>query len=118
MKKIFVVEDDKDIQEIVGLVFKKVGYEVVPFYRGDDFVKSCYLKADVIILDKQLPGLDGLEICRNLKSTEISKKIPVIMLSAHPDIKDLAHKAGAEESMEKPFKINELRSIVSKYIEQ
>lgn len=116
MKKIFFVEDDSDIQEIVQIVFGKNGYEVVSFYSGIDFINSMYYEADLIVLDKQLPKMDGLEICKNLKRDNRTKSIPVIIVSACPNIAALAKEAGAEACLEKPFQMKELREIVNRHL--
>lgn len=116
MKKIILIDDDNEMQEIVRLAFKKTGYDILAFSNGFSFFKNNYALPDVFILDKQLPGLDGLEICRKLKQGEKTKDIPVIMLSANPDIKSLAKEAGANEAVEKPFMMSALRQIVARYI--
>jgi CheY-like chemotaxis protein len=71
---------------------------------------------DLFIIDKQLSGVDGLELCRFLKMQETTRNIPVIIISASPYISTQAINAGADEFVEKPFKIKELLSIVQKHI--
>lgn len=115
MKRIIFVDDDPDIQEMFKLIFEKAGYEIVVFPDGRSLLKNGYKLPDVIILDKQLPDIDGIDICRNLKCNKKTKHIPVIMLSANPDIKVLAANAGADASIEKPFSLKELRNMVAKY---
>ncbi len=115
MKKIIFVDDDPDIQEIIRLVFENAGYEVDVYGKGAPLLEYRYDPPDIIILDKQLPDIDGLDICRRLKRNEKTKDIPVIMLSANPDIKTLGANAGAEESVEKPFNIKFLKKLIAKY---
>lgn len=116
MKTIFFVDDDEDIQEIMKLIFRKLDYNLSVFSKGKFLLSNGYDRPDLIILDKQLPEMDGLEICKRLKSEEKTKDIPIIMLSASPDIKRFAKKAGAEEGIEKPFSLKKLREIVAKHV--
>jgi CheY-like chemotaxis protein len=115
MKKIIFVDDDPSIQVIAKLIFEKAGYEITVFPTGTPLLKNGYELPDVIILDKELPDRDGLEICRELKSQKKTKDIPVIMLSAYPNIKSMAESAGAEEGIEKPFSLKDIREVVAKY---
>ncbi len=115
MKKIILVDDDPDILEVVKLILERAGYDVKTFLRGMPLLENGYEPPDVIILDKQLPDIDGLEVCRQLKTMNKTKNIPVIMLSANPDIKHLGRNAGAVESIEKPFSPKTLRKLVAKY---
>ena len=67
------------------------------------------------MIDKQLSGVDGLDICRFLKSQPETKDIPVIIISASPNIKGLSLQAGAHDTLEKPFHLRTLREMVNKY---
>ena len=68
------------------------------------------------LLDRQLPGVDGQDICKFLKSQETTKNIPVIMITAKPNISSLARAAGADGFIEKPFVIEELRGMIADLI--
>jgi DNA-binding response OmpR family regulator len=113
--KIIIADDDPGIQDAFQLIFSRAGFEVTIFPSGDPLLGDNYERPDLIILDKQLPGVDGLDICRHLKSNEATKNIPVIMLSASPQIGKLAKEAGADEFLDKPFKKNDLLEMVRKY---
>jgi len=67
-------------------------------------------------LDKQLPGVDGLDICRYLKSQSISKHVPIIVLSASPQMDRPAMAAGASGFLEKPFKRQDLLDMVRRLV--
>ena len=82
----------------------------IPLYRNQ------YNKPDLFLLDRQLSGPDGLEICRFLKSQQSTMDIPVIMNSAIPGITELAKQAGADDAIEKPFLIRELRQMIALHI--
>ena len=73
---------------------------------------------DAFILDNQLSGVAGIDICRFLKSQDRTSGIIVIMLSANPRIGSIAIDAGADDYLEKPFKINELLTLINKYVKK
>src|SRR5690625_2600963 len=116
MKTVTFVDDDPDIQEIFSLVFANADFRLNKLTKGSAILENEEYTEDVIILDKQLPEIDGIEVCRRLKQAEETMDIPIIMLSANHDIKKLAKEAGAEESIEKPFSIKTLKKVIDKYI--
>lgn len=111
-KRIILVEDDSSIQDTVMLILESSGYHVDIYSSGEPILKNEYQIPDLFIVDKQLTGVDGLDVCRHLKSNEATKKIPVIMLSASPSIIPLAKAAGADSAIEKPFRMQELKETV------
>ena len=112
MKKIIIVDDDVALLDAVKLIFSPALYRVTVLSNGSSILDGNYELPDLFILDKQLSGEDGLDICRYLKSHEITRQIPVIMISANPNIVRLAKAAGAEAAIEKPFKMKDLRGSV------
>jgi CheY-like chemotaxis protein len=114
MKKIIFADDDPTIQDVISLILED-NYEVTVYSTGDPLLKNDLVVPDLFLLDKQLSGIDGLDICRFLKSQERTKNIPVIMISAAPNIFQLARSAGADAAIEKPFPIRELRQIIGRY---
>lgn len=109
-KLIYVVEDEKHIQELIGFNLKENGYDVNCFDNGEIMLSECQSKKpDLFILDIMLPGIDGLEICRRIKENNLTKKIPIIMLTAKNDEFDkvLGLELGAEDYITKPFSIRE-----------
>lgn len=117
MKKIILADDDPSIQESAKMILERVGYEVTGMLNGDTLFDGDYELPDLYILDKQLSGVDGLDICNFLKHGEKTKNIPVLMLSASPHISRLAHQAGADDFLEKPFKMTALREMVGRLID-
>lgn len=110
-KLIYVVEDEKHIQELITFNLKENGYEVKYFESGEAMFLDCQnKKPDLFILDIMLPGIDGFEICRRIKENSALKKIPIIMLTAKNDEfnKVLGLELGAEDYITKPFSIREL----------
>ena len=114
-KKILITDDDPGIQDIFKLILERAGYatEIIP--NGRQLMENRFECPDIFLLDKQLSGYDGLDICRHLKSQESTRHIPVIMTSATPGLDKLAEQAGADDFIEKPFNIQELLDKVAKY---
>ena len=103
-KKIIIAEDDPGMQDVIVLIFERAGYQVTIFTDGDPILNNQFEVPDIFVLDKQLLGVDGLDICRYLKQDERTKNVPVIMLSANPHIGILSAEAGADDFLEKPFR--------------
>lgn len=118
MKKIILAEDDPGIQDSIQMILETEGYQVTVFPNGEDLLNKRFETPDLFILDRQLSGVDGLDICRFLKNDADSKEIPVIILSASPQIGPMAKKAGAQDFLEKPFRIDHLRKLVAKHTEK
>lgn len=116
MKHIVIVEDDPDILEPMTIILLSAGYEISGFGDGSSLVEGNYRIPDIFLLDRHLPGINGLDLCRFLKTQQNTKDIPVIIISASYDIAALAKQAMADGSLPKPFRMLELRAIVAHYI--
>ena len=109
--KVVLIEDERDIVELVRYNFRKEGFEVESFSRGEDGLE--YLRrhpADLVLLDIVLPDRDGFEICRRLRAEERLKSLPVIFLTAKGEEIDrvLGLEIGADDYVVKPFSPREL----------
>lgn len=116
MKRIVIIDDDPGIQEAFTLIFDQKYYEILIYSNGKTILNGECSIPDIYILDKQLSGVDGLDICRFLRSQPDTSKVPVIMLSASPNIHKLSQLAGADDSLEKPFSMRVLRQMVDRYV--
>jgi len=116
-KKIFVADDDPGIRDIFSIIFKKAGYDVELTGDAEDVLKNKFTLPDIFLIDKQLSGYNGLDLCVYLKNNPRTKDIPVIMVSAAPDIDILSKQAGADAFIEKPFDMGELLKLISGCIE-
>jgi CheY-like chemotaxis protein len=116
MQKIIVVDDDPAIQDAFRLIFNETKFEVTIFSDGSPLLNNSFELPDIFIIDKQLSGVDGLDICRFLKQHPETKNVPVLILSASPGIGQLANGAGADEVLEKPFRIKALRESVARLL--
>lgn len=105
---ILIIEDDKEISDVVKTFLVNDGYVVYKAYNGNDALELLKKnQINLIILDIMLPGIDGLEVCRRIRKTS---NIPIIMLSAKSDDMDkiLGLGIGADDYMAKPFNPMEL----------
>ncbi len=108
MTLIMVVDDDQDLAEMLGIVLNGAGYEVDLINHGDQALESFRAnKPDLVLLDVMLPGIDGIEICRQIRAESM---VPIVMLTAKSDSHEivLGLDAGADDYMVKPFKSSEL----------
>lgn len=105
-EKILIVDDEPDILELVRFNLAKEGYEVTCAASGEEALKSARgFSPDLVILDLMLPGIDGLDVCRELKSDSKTSSIPVIMLTAKGSEADVVAglELGADDYITKPF---------------
>tara|TARA_R110000868_G_scaffold42479_6_gene143658 strand:- start:565 stop:960 length:396 start_codon:yes stop_codon:yes gene_type:complete len=116
---ILIIEDDPTIADLIQHKLERDGYQTKIATTGDDGLKLVReIAPSVVILDGMLPGMDGLEILRTLKSEEDTKDIAVLMLTA----RDLEHDVvsglslGADDYMTKPFMPNELSVRVKRLL--
>lgn len=104
--KILLVEDEKDIVELVQYNLEREGYQVIPVHTGEDAVALLQKNLpDLIVLDLMLPGMDGLETCRLIKQNDKFAHIPIIMLTAKSEEADMVVglQMGADDYVTKPF---------------
>lgn len=113
--KILIVEDEKDIRDLIIYALQAKGYETISADDGEKALKMLKEnKPDLVILDWMLPSVSGLEICRNIRRDKNIKNIPIIMLTAKitEDDKILGLDSGADDYITKPFSTAELSSRV------
>lgn len=105
-KKILIVEDEKDILQLVKLYLEKEGYRTVTASTGSEGLAQVRTeKPDLVVLDLMLPEIDGLEICRRLRSTPDTSMLPIIILTAKAEESDtiVGLELGADDYVTKPF---------------
>ncbi|MHC1717272.1 MAG: response regulator [Acidaminococcaceae bacterium] len=110
-QKVLVVDDEDNIRMLVRFNLEKAGYEVCEAADGHKAIEMALdLLPDIVILDLMLPGIDGLEVCRNLKRNPRTAALPIIMLTAKSDEIDrvIGLELGADDYMTKPFSQREL----------
>lgn len=117
--KILIVDDIPTNIQVLGNVLRKAGYEVAFTDNGSDAIeKARKFDYDLILLDIMMPGMDGFETCKILKSTEETRHIPVIFLTAKSDSESLVRgfELGAVDYLTKPFKTPELLARAQTHI--
>lgn len=117
MKRILIVDDNNDILWVVEIILKRYGFEVISTLRGEEVLsKSREFHPDLILLDVFLSGVDGIDVCNSLKANPETKDIPVIMISAHTNFKEIQKFCKADDFISKPFDANELVRKIKHYI--
>lgn len=119
-KRILIIEDDPDILEILGIIFKEEGYEVVLSATGEETAIIHLIIPDVVLIDIRLERSvkNGNVICAELKSQPATQHFPILLLSAERDIKQICLDCGANGYISKPFDIKVLVLKVRQYISQ
>jgi len=110
-EKILIVDDEKDIVKMLSYNLKKEGYRTVEANDGEDALDLAGREhPDLILLDLMLPGIDGLEVCKQLKKEAKTSGIPIIMLTAKTQETDkiVGLELGADDYVSKPFSPKEL----------
>ena len=121
-KKILVVDDEKDIVELISYNLEQEGFAVIKAYDGQmawERVKTA--KPDLVVLDLMIPGIHGLEVCKLIRRDAATETLPIIMRTAKSDQVDkiLGLELGADDYVTKPFNIRELiariRAVLRRY---
>lgn len=109
--KIVIIEDEPDISEVIRYNLERDGYQVYSAEDGEEGLQSVReIVPDLVLLDLMLPGMDGLEVCRQIRADERTQQIPVIMVTAKGDERDVVAglDLGADDYVAKPFGPREL----------
>jgi DNA-binding response OmpR family regulator len=117
MKKILIIEDEKDIVDIATMILEDEGYEVSSFTEFSDFETkvndSC---ADLVLLDLNLNGYSGEQICRYIKGNAHLKQTSVVLMSANKNIREVKDEAGADGFICKPFDLADFIDTIKAHI--
>ena len=117
-RKILIADDDPGIRDIFQIVLVKAGYDIEVKDDANQIFRNNFRIPDLFLIDKLLSGVDGLDVCRFLKNNPQTNNIPIVMVSASPDIGILALKAGADDFIEKPFELSYLLKVIERNIER
>ena len=124
-ERILIVEDEEDILELISFNLSKEGYRIIGALSGEDAVRKMKSESvDLVILDLMLPGIDGLEVAKRLKSDSKTKQVPIIMLTAKGEETDVVTglELGAEDYITKPFSprvmIARVRAVLRRQIQE
>lgn len=116
-KTIAVVDDDRPILDVMSIILRDEGYNVVPYESGEELL-SCedLASLNLILLDYRLPRRNGVQIAAFLKSDNSTKDIPVILISANHNLEKQLKNAPIDDFIPKPFEINTLMEKVNIYL--
>jgi DNA-binding response OmpR family regulator len=111
---ILVVEDSSDISRLVRHILAQAGYNVIVAENGPDgwdaFEQS---QPDLVLLDVNLPGIDGIELCRRMKKASLSTPVIILTVQAETEAVQRGIRAGANTYLAKPFEINQLMAAIN-----
>lgn len=113
---IVIADDDESILEVMKMILEMHNYDVLTIDDGNLFPSLLAIQPKLLFLDINMSGVNGAEICRRLKQSQATKDIPVIMISANYDIREITKDSGADDYLAKPFELQDLLSKVNKYL--
>ena len=122
-KIVLIVDDTKNVRDIVGFMVRNRGYDVLLAKDGDEGYRlATTAQPDLIVLDVMMPGKSGFDICSELKRSEKFRHIPIILLTAVAkgtglSDQDMIRKTGADGCLSKPFQSKELFARIQKLLE-
>lgn len=114
-KKIIVIEDDRDILDMMRYILEDEGYQVLPSSEAEPIETIIQQDPDLILLDERLAEMPGHELCKHIKTHPLTRRIPVIMVSAVRDLNKIAGRCMADTYLPKPFDMSELIGLVKTY---
>ncbi len=120
MKKILVVEDNEKNMYLISYIIEKIGHQAIKAATGEEGVETAIRELpDLILMDIQLPGIDGLETARRIRQSKADGKIPIIALTSHALSGDRERlmAAGCSGYIEKPINPETIRQDIEKYLE-
>lgn len=116
-KRILLAEDDSAISEVVSIILRNAKYAVtIP--TSYDRIRSIihHQLFDLVLLDVLLWGRESSFFCKEIKSNPRTKHTPVILLSARADVRNIADAYGADDTLEKPFEVDQLIELIKKHL--
>jgi DNA-binding response OmpR family regulator len=108
--KITVIDDDKDLRSLLQIALRIEGFEVTGFANGTEFLDTMNdaVGSDLYVIDINLGGISGFELCEYLKNHVHTKNASVILISANPEVQQLSSDVRADDHLLKPFSQKEL----------
>ena len=117
MKRVLIIEDEQDIVDIATMILEDEGYEVCSFSDFPGYESKVHdSQADLVLLDLNLQGYQGKDICKYIKGNEHLRQISVVLMSANRDIQAVKEEAGADAYICKPFDLTDFIQTVNTYI--
>lgn len=113
---IMIADDDPAIVDALQILLEDEGYAVSATVNGEKVTRMNGSQPDLLLLDIWMSGVNGGDICKELKGKDATKDIPVIMISANRDTEMIAQQSGADDFLLKPFDIDGLLGKIEKYL--
>jgi DNA-binding NarL/FixJ family response regulator len=121
MKRILVIDDDIILQKILENILKQAGYEVEVAISGEAGLEIWQtFQPDLIVSDVRMPGMDGFELCRQIRAQPLGDLLPFLFLSSQADLDNRleGHFSGADDYITKPFEMKELLAKIERQLER
>ncbi len=116
-KRILVVEKDRAIQEILDYILSEEGFTVKTLGSIEYILEEIInYRPHAILLDIILPGVEGIEVCKSIKTSSNTKHIPVIVISTNPQVTATIKEVCADEVISKPFDLDDLISVIKEQV--
>ena len=115
MKKILIIEDDIDTLDIIKYLLDDNNFETFCLKELVPLTEVLDIQPDIILIDYRLPNGPGSEFCFKLKNDPVFSSIPVILMSTHTQLKELAQESCADDYLAKPFDLDDVLAVLSKY---
>ena len=112
MKKNILIEDDQDLLNLLQEILRNEGFEVIPFPDKNSVKRININRPDLVLMDNQMTDGLGSSLSREIKANELTKDIPVLLVSGDRDLPALARESGADAYLTKPFNIEDLIRMV------
>lgn len=116
---ILLLDDEPDLSMMMETILKHAGYTVKRCSKADHFQEA--LKAvdpTLVIMDMMLAGIDGKDLCRELKTNTNTNHIKILMISGHPDADERCRDAGADDFLSKPFDMDQFTEKIASFIKR
>jgi two-component system alkaline phosphatase synthesis response regulator PhoP len=115
-RDVLIIDDNPAIVEVLSLMLEDSGYTIRTLQEGETLETLQKDLPGVLLLDIWMSGRDGRDICKHLKSQPATQHLPIILISAHKDIKHITKEVGADDYLAKPFSMKEVITKVEKYL--
>jgi len=112
-----MADDERNILNLAGEALRQLGYEVITVYDGiSAYEKAVEWRPDLIILDRHMPGMEGIEVCKKIRENGEIQSTPIIFLTAQDTKEEIiqGYSEGANDYITKPFNMNELMESIKK----
>jgi DNA-binding response OmpR family regulator len=117
-KKVMIADDDPGILDAVEAMLEFGGYKVSSTANGATVLDMKTNFPDLLLLDIWMSGTDGRDVCKQLKAQDLTKDMPIIMISASTELERSAKEAGADDFLEKPFDMEELLLKIAYFLDK